>query len=97
MMGKLKAKVQNEVQLRIENQRKLDMHMRQVGIEVSESLMTQFDRKVQLLNNDVDTLEQSLKDWEHEMMGELGHNKIEVNHFNQDVSNCLENMSKSMN
>ena len=38
-----------------------------------------------------------MKDWEHEIMEELGHNKIEVNHFNQEVSDCLENMSKSMN
>lgn len=45
----------------------------------------------------MDTFEQSLKDWEHEIMEELGHNKIEVNHFNQEVSDCLENMSKSMN
>lgn len=57
MMGKLKAKVQNEVQLRIENQRKLDMHMRQVGIQISETLMTQFDTQVNALNNDVDTFE----------------------------------------
>ena len=64
MMGKLKAKVQHEVQLRIENQRKLDKHMRQVGISVSESLITQFDTQVNALNNDVDTFETQLKSWE---------------------------------
>ena len=40
MIAKLKGKVQNEVQLRIGNQRKLDELMRTVGRGVQENLMT---------------------------------------------------------
>lgn len=58
------------------------MHMRQVGIQVSESLMTQFDTQVNALNNDVDTFESSLKKWETDMIEELGENKIAVTNFN---------------
>lgn len=64
MIAKLKGKVQNEVQLRIGNQRKLDELMRTVGRGVQESLMTQFEKQVNELNNDVDKFEFELKDWE---------------------------------
>ena len=96
-MAKLKGKVQNEVQLRIGNQRKLDMHMRQIGMKVSESLITQFDKQVTELNCDVDNFESQLRDWEHEMMHELGENKVAVAGFNTEVSLTLETMSKDMN
>lgn len=85
------------MQLRIGNQRKLDQLMRKVGLGVQESLMTQFDKQVSELNNEVDKFELEIKDWEVEMMHELGENKIAVQHFNSDVSNCLETMSKNMN
>ena len=49
------------------------------------------------MNNDVDKFELDLKDWEADMMHELGENKVAVTHFNTDVSNCLETMSKTMN
>lgn len=49
------------------------------------------------LNQEVDTFELSLKDWEQEMMSELGDNKISVSHFNTEVGTCLETMSKTMN
>jgi len=54
--------------LRIENQRKLDMHMRQVGIQISETLITSFDTQVNALNNDVDTFELQLREWESDMV-----------------------------
>lgn len=59
--------------------------------------MTQFDKQVSELNSDVDKFELDLKDWEGDMMNELGENKVSVAHFNTDVSNCLETMSKTMN
>jgi len=54
MMTKLRAKVQNEVQLRIENQRKLNTQLQQVGINISNSLFMQFDKQIQSLNKDAD-------------------------------------------
>ena len=59
--------------------------------------MTQFDKQVNELNNDVDKFEFELKDWEADMMHELGENKVTVQHFNTEVSSCLETMSKTMN
>ena len=85
------------MQLRIENQRKLDNHMRQVGLQVSETLIKQFDSQVNELNNDMVTFEQNLRDWEQGMMNELGENKIEVEHFKTEVGGCLESMSQAMN
>ena len=51
--------------------------------------MTQFDTQVSELNNDVDKFELELKDWEGDMMQELGENKVAVSHFNTEVSTCL--------
>ena len=38
--------------------------MRTVGRGVQENLMTQFEKQVNELNNDVDKFEFELKDWE---------------------------------
>ena len=42
-----------------------------MGIQVSENLMTQFDKQVQDLNQDVDNFESDLKQWERDMLADL--------------------------
>mmetsp|Transcript_32132 Transcript_32132/g.39846 ORF Transcript_32132/g.39846 Transcript_32132/m.39846 type:complete len:82 (-) Transcript_32132:24-269(-) len=59
--------------------------------------MTQFDTQVNALNNDVDTFELQLREWEYDMVLELGENKNAVAEFDHEVGNCLENLSKTMN
>lgn len=61
------------------------MHMRQVGIKVSESLIAAFDSQVMALNKDVDTFESDLAIWENDIRDELGGNKAAVKQFDTDV------------
>ena len=59
--------------------------------------MTQFDKQVQSLNEDVDKFESDLKQWERGMLADLTSNRAEVASFNAEVSTALEQMSRSVN
>ena len=59
--------------------------------------MTQFDKQVQSLNEDVDKFESDLKQWERGMLQDLSENRAEVSSFNSEVSTALEQMSRSVN
>ena len=64
MIRKLKSKLQQEVQQRIENQKKLKQHVQNVGGAVEESLIAQFDKEHDEMHESLDQFEQSMKNWQ---------------------------------
>ena len=68
MLGKLETKLKREVQQRIESQRKLHKHLHDTGASVEHALLTQFDEEIGQLQGHVSELEDSLAEWEPEML-----------------------------
>ena len=97
MIAKLRQKVQLEVQQRIENQRKLNSHLQQVGAEVSEMLIVQFDKQMKSLVSEVDSFETNLLDWEMKMQMELARNNNEIQSFESDINYAIHDMSVALN
>ena len=97
MVGKLRQKVQSEVQQRIENQRKNNLYLQQVGSEVTERLVLMFDRQIQALGADIDAFESGLAQWEVGMQQGMGANNRRILEFESEVNSSLHGMSASLN
>lgn len=68
MLGKLETKLKREVQQRIESQRKLHKHLHDTGAAIEHALLTRFDEEIGQLQGHVSELEDSLAEWEPEML-----------------------------
>ena len=97
MVGRLRQKVQSEVQQRIENQRKNNLYLQQVGSEVTERLVLMFDRQIQALGADIDAFESGLAEWEVGMQQAMGGNNRRILEFESEVNSSLHGMSASLN
>jgi len=68
MLGKLETKLKREVQQRIESQRKLHKHLHDTGAALEQNLLNRFDMEIGGLQADVNLLEDSLAEWEPQML-----------------------------
>ena len=64
MITKLKGKLQQEVQQRIENQKKLTRHIQNLGSHIENQLVAQFQMELQDMNEKLDSFEQNLREWQ---------------------------------
>jgi outer membrane murein-binding lipoprotein Lpp len=71
--------------------------LQEVGQNVSNNLVEQFEKQVTNLNADVDKFESELKQWEFNMQSELSDNNAAITAFNNDVDFSQQAMSQSLN
>mmetsp|Transcript_4367 Transcript_4367/g.7378 ORF Transcript_4367/g.7378 Transcript_4367/m.7378 type:complete len:80 (+) Transcript_4367:100-339(+) len=64
MITKLKGKLQQEVQQRIENQKTLSVHIQQIGTQVETELVDQFQIELKETNEQLDKFEEDLYSWQ---------------------------------
>ena len=67
--------------------------MQEVGQNVSNNLVEQFEKQVNNLNTDVDRFETDLKSWEFAMQSELSENNAAITRFCNDVDHSVSAMS----
>ena len=97
MITKLEKKLQQEVQQRIANQKKLKTHIEQIGTQVEKDLITQFDMELKDMNEKLDHFEGGLKDWQPDILRQLTENRQKIQAFNEVTNEAIIDMNSHIN